>query len=221
MIAYIRLGIGILIVLLLVSNFFLIHKVDQLSGERSQLLEAAQDSGRIAHTYINLHGQEISKNKVLTQDLRNARELKNNEAFKMALETKGVKKNLRNLEKVSNTSLIGKLDLRLALKDTLIKGGTGTSLDIGWWNRGSQSFLKTFNYRDKYNNLLNGFIDQDTIQVEAQIPTNIEGVVYWQRKHKFLFIRYGVKQSFSELKSTNPWVKIKNQETIKIQKYGR
>jgi hypothetical protein len=219
MMAYIRLGIGILIVLLLASTFFLIRKVDQLSGERSQLLEAAQDSGHIARTYINLHGQEVSKNIVLTQDLRNAKELKNNEAFKMASETKGVKKNLRNLEEVSNTVLSTQFTLVLPLKDTLIS--KGVSLDTGWWIHGVQPFFKTFNYVDKYNNTLKGVIDQDTIQVEAQIPTDIEGVVYWQRKHKFLGIRYGAKQSFSELKSTNPWVKIKDQHTIKIQKNGK
>ncbi len=217
---YLRIAFGGFVVLLLLSTFFLAKEVSTLKGERTQLIEAAQDSGHIARVYINLHGQEVSKNKVLTQDLNNAKALKSNKEFEMARETKGVKKNLHNLEEVSNTSIISKIDLRLPLKDTLIKGGVGTSLDTGWWNRG-QSFFKTFSYTDSFKNSLKGVIENDTLKVEAEVPTELDGVVYWQRKHKFLFIRYGIKESFSELKSTNPWVKIKNQSKIKIQKYGR
>ena len=197
------------ILLLFVSgaaNYILVKQNNTLSEERHQLVKAADDSGRIARTYINLHGIAVSKNQVLELDLKNAKDLRNTPGLSFTKEITGVKKNLSNLDETLRLDGDAKLNLTL-------------TPNVVWNHLPPDTVTRVFPYKDKFNSL-NIKLKHDSLFVKGEISVPIKGVVYWQRKHYFIFkkLRYGRKEYFTEIYCDNPWVTIKDHELIKIQR---
>lgn len=208
-----RLAITIIVLLLLIGGAVTIttqrRMIMRLNTENEQLVKVATDSGRIARTHINLYGKAISKNNVLDLTLRNARAIQAQElAFIRQFE--GVKKNLKNLETAFRSQSEVLIKLKLKNKDTII---------VQTQNLASQDTINAihFSYGDNYN-IIQGIVLSDTTQLDGYIAVPIDGVNYWQRKHKFIFKnwRIGKKQYFSEITSPNPWVHITQHEFINI-----
>ncbi len=203
--AYIRVGILVLLILSIGANYLAVQKISTLSDEREQLVQAANDSGRIAHTYINLHGLEVSKNKVLVLDLKNARDLKNDPSLSFVKEFAGVRANLKNLESTLRAEIEAKITTQSVLgHDTTVNG----------------IHVRLAKISDKWNSFITT-LKGDTVKLEGKITAPIKGVMYWERKHKVWFVHFGRKIWTSELYSDNPMVKITEQEYIKIVKRGR
>jgi len=209
----IRLAITITVLLLLIGGGITIEVLRRenavLRQEKEQLVKAASDSGRIARTYINLYGQAVSKNNVLELTHRNARAIQAQElAFTRLFE--GVKKNLKNLETAFRSQSEVLIKLKLKNSDTLIVQPHADAP--------ADTITAThFSYGDNYN-IIQGLVLSDTTQLDGYIAVPIDGVNYWQRKHKFIFKnwRIGKKQYFSEMTSPNPWVHITQHEFINI-----
>ncbi len=208
-------GLGILILLFIggATTIFLQNKkINTLSAEREQLVQMASDSGRIAKTYINLHGREISRNNVQSLTLKNLRDLLANKEFADLDEFEALKKKNKNLDAIITIQADAIVKLKMKPRDTLvvISDSSGKKDSV---------LGKFFAYEDEYNQL-NGLILPDSTTINAQVEVPIKGVIYWQRNHHFIFKnwRFGKKEYFSEMFSPNKWVHIAGQELIKIQK---
>ena len=211
----IRLAITITVLLLLIGGGITIEmqrrKIAVLHQENEQLVKVASDSGRMARTYINLYGKSISKNNVLDLTLRNARAIQAQELV-FVKQFEGVKKNLKNLEAAFHSQSQVLINLKLKTRDTtIIKHHHGDTI------KSDSIDAKTLYYQDDYN-FVSGLVTSDSTQLYAEISVPIDGVTYWQRKHKFIFKnwRIGKKQYFSEMTSANPWVHITQHEFINI-----
>lgn len=197
-----------LIAAIIVMAFIITHlfgKVGKLSEEKAQLIEVADKNKRAAETYINLHGAEVSKNETLQLSLDNAQELNKRNELGNLKQFQGLRKNIKNLEAVVQIKNTIIQDLRLKNYDSVIVILADTIP------------VKKFSYSDEFNSI-KGIVKDDTSELVVNVKVPIEGVVYWERKKKFWFIRYGKKTYYSEFTSRNPWVTIENHETTIIKK---
>lgn len=212
-----RLAILVVVVLLLIGGGIAIIQqrriIMRLNIENEQLVKVASDSGRIARTYINLFGNAVSKNKVLDLTLRNARAIQAQELV-FVKQFEGVKKNMKNLDAAFRTQSKVLLQLKLKVRDTIHITAT-TAADA--FHAADTVDAKTLYYQDEYN-FVSGIVTSDSAQLYAEIQVPIDGVTYWQRKHKFIFKnwRIGKKEYFSELTSPNKWVHISQHEFINV-----
>lgn len=186
-------------------------KVQRLEYEKDQLVQVASDSGRVARTYINLFGKEVSRNKVLSLSALNAKDLRSTQELAWLNQFEGVNKKLNNLDAALRLQAQYNQTLKIKTRDTVIlsAGGPGDSTVRA----------RLFSYKDQYN-VITGVTSGDTTLLTAKIIMPIEGAVYWKRKHKFIFEkwRFGRKEYSSELTSKNPFVHITGHEFIKIVK---
>ncbi len=214
----IRLVILIVVLMLLIGGGITITMqrsiIMRLNIENEQLVKVASDSGRLARTYINLYGKAVSKNNVLDLTLRNARAIQAQELV-FVKQFEGVKKNMKNLEAAFRTQAAVLINLKLKTRDTTTNNNGPSPLGEG--GQRPDEAAKSIYYQDEYN-FLTGIVTADSAQIHAEIQVPIDGVSYWQRKHKFIFKnwRIGKKQYFSELTSPNKWVQIRQHEFINV-----
>lgn len=196
------------------------HKENvELRSERGQLIKVANDSGRIARTYINLFGQEVSKNHVLDLSLRNARDMRNSQELAFLKQFEGVNKKLNNVELALKIQAGVIINLKLK-NDSVPQFKWPAAIN-------SDSTARFFSYGDpsskdpalKYN-LINGVSVADSTFLEGESQAPLDGAMYWHRKHHFIFKKwqFGKKEWDSELTCANPWVKLTNHEFIRVLK---
>lgn len=220
--------IGTIILMIIALSAIVKVQHDQnvaLREEKGQLLKVANDSGRVARTYINLHGQQVSKNNVLELSLRNAQDLRNTSEFAHLAQFDNLNKKLKNLESATKIKAVAEIDKTVGVTDVNVdewlKENRKTLLSSDSMFTGTTG--KAFLYSDEFNNI-SGLIVHgtpiDSAIVTVKIIVPIAGVVYWQRPHKFIFKswRYGKKEYFSEFTSENKSVTITSHETIQIKK---
>jgi|GEM_PF-5034020 hypothetical protein len=180
-------------------------KIRQLHTERQQALAFANAEKSTTSFYINKLGRETTKSQILDLSLSNARQLQNNDRLKFIAQFDGINKRLNNLDEVSQAHLQIIKDWKLPLRDTVLLSVDSTLLPT-----------KVFAYKDSLNSI-RGTITGKVIQPRIEITVPLQGVMYWQR-NKILGLRIGRKKWFSDITSTNPFVKIKSQETIRINR---
>jgi predicted RND superfamily exporter protein len=183
------------------------NQIKNLKRDLVQVQTLADKSKHTATTYINLHGREVSKNRVLDLSLRNARELRKLEELNYINQFASIKKNLSNLQQVVLVQASAITSLRLKNTDTLIITKTDTIK------------ASKFRYADPYN-FLAGHTTKDSTYIDsARSDLSLEGaIILGKRTKKFLFFRVGPRATESHLTSPNPWVKITDQQFIKIEK---
>jgi hypothetical protein len=180
-------------------------KIEQLHKEREQALAFANVEKSNTTFYRNKLGRETAKTEILDLSLRNARELRNNDRLSFIQQFEGINKRLNNLDEVSQAHLQVIKDWKLPLRDTVLLNIDSTLLPS-----------KVFSYKDSLN-LIRGTIQGKEIHPHIEITVPLQGVMYWQRK-RILGLRIGRKKWFSEITSTNPFVKILSQETIRVSR---
>lgn len=183
----------------------------RLNTDNGQLIKMANDSGRVARTYINLYNEEVSHNKVLELSMRNVGALRNTPELAFVKKFAGVNKKMNNLEETIKVQADVIARLKLSNHDTLAQTQNFAS------PQPDSIAGKSFTYGDEYN-IINGLVLPDTTQLFVDIQVPIDGVVYWQKKHHFIFKnwRFGKKEYFSELSSPNKWVHISQHEFINV-----
>lgn len=194
-----RLGIIAVALILLLSglNVFLYKRGQEFKTQADENLSLANDRARQATEYRNKNGVLVSHNTVLTIQRDNARKLLSSEEFEWTTKFDGLKKNLKNL--TQTTKLEIRIDTVLHIrKDTVDRPGMAQIL-----------------LDDKYNYLA---IDSTGSKIELRVEAPVQGVMYWERPHKFLFIRWGKKQYSSEFTCLNPLVHISNHEIIQVRR---
>lgn len=182
--------------------------IQQLKTERNQLLQFAQRDSSSLVDITNELGHQTQRAELTELSLRNAQELLNTQRLSFIKEFSAVKASLRNLETAVQVQATATADLKLSTKDTtiVIAGDTVKT--------------RKFGYLDDYNKV-SGYLSGDTtVMIAARIQVPIQGVVYWQRR-KWLFLRVGRKEYYSQFTSPNSWVKIQNSEVIKVLKKGQ
>lgn len=202
---------GIVLVLLFTGFEVIRFQEKQLKKLRNDVEAAttlADKNATAAKTYINLHGREVSKNKVLSLTLTNTRKLRQIEELQFINQFNGVKKNLGNLQQVVKVQASVIQSLKLTNTDTIIIRTPGDTV------RASK-----FGYLDAYN-FIKGHTAGDTTYIDTlRFNVPIEGgVIAGRRTKKFLFFRVGPRQLESHITSPNPWVKIQDHLIIKVEK---
>jgi hypothetical protein len=180
-------------------------KIAQLHTERAQALAFANVAKSKTTFYKNRLGRETAKTQILDLSLRNARELQNNDRLNFVKQFEGINKRLNNLDEVSQAHLQFFKDWKLPLRDTVLLNIDSTLLPS-----------KVFSYKDSLN-VIRGTIQGKEIYPHIEINVPLQGAMYWQR-NRILGLRIGRKKWFSEITSTNPFVKILSQETIRISR---
>ncbi len=205
----------VILVLIIVVLFFSgltyiqFRQIQDLKTRNEELIMVSNDSARQAETYRNKYNEMVSKNEVLTIDLRDARKL---EEFKKG--TKGFN-GVRN--KIKNVTQVTKIEANIETKIPFTSGAL--TINSGAFGDSVQHAIDTDTTSiklldDGYN--LIAIEPSGGLEVSISVP--ITGVVLWERSHKFWFIRFGKKKYFSEFKSDNPLVEITNSEVIQVRK---
>jgi hypothetical protein len=180
-------------------------KIARLHTERDQALAFANTEKSKTVFYINRLGRETAKTELLDLSLHNAKELVNSDRMKFLKQFEGVNKRLNNLDEVSQAQLLVNKDWKLPLRDSVVHAPDRKVIAV-----------KTFAYKDSLTTIT-GTISSNEVQPHIEIIVPLQGTIYWQRK-KILGLRIGRKKWFSEITSSNPIVKIKSQEIIRISK---
>lgn len=180
-------------------------KIARLHTEREQALAFANTEKSKTVFYINRLGRETAKTELLNLSLHNAKELVTSERMNFIKQFEGINKSLNNLDEISQAQLLVTKDWKLPLRDSMIHTADSTVIAV-----------KTFAYKDSLTTIT-GTISGNEVQPHIEIIVPLHGVIYWQRK-KILGLRIGRKKWFSEITSSNPIVKIKSQEIIRISK---
>ena len=187
-------------------------RIDTLATERAQALLYAKTQKANATTYQNKYNRETVKTSVLDLSLYNAKELIDTERMGFISQFNGINKRLNNLVQATNTTALFVRSWKLPLRDTVLHsspfGGRGVDSTI--------VKAQAFAYMDSLNTI-RGIIYGNEIFPIVEIKVPIQRVDYWERK-KILGLRIGRKQWYSDVTSTNPFVKIIADDVIRIKK---
>jgi len=181
------------------------RKVETLSEERSQAIEFANTQTKAVSIYKTKWNNEAAQVQVLQLSLNNAKELVSNERIAFVRQFSGINKRLNNLEQISTTTATIIKEWQLPLRDTTLVNIDSTILHG-----------KTFSYSDSLNRIY-GIVQGNQIIPKIEITVPLQGAVHWERK-RVLGLRVGRKQWFSDITSTNPLVKIRQHELIKVSR---
>lgn len=180
-------------------------KIARLHTERDQAIAFATTEKSRTTFYINRLGRETAKTQLLQLSLHNAKELVSSPRLNFIKQFEGVNPRMNNLDEVSQAQVLVSKKFDLPLRDFTVHSPDSTRTPV-----------KTFAYKDSLNSI-SGTIWGERIHPIIEITVPLQGVIYWQRK-KILGLRIGRKRWFSEITSTNPLVKIKSQEVIRVGK---
>jgi hypothetical protein len=193
--------------------------IDQQALQVEDLTKVANDSGRLAKTYRNLFGNEVSKNNLLRMDVKTVQDLRKTSELKWLEKFEGLKKNASNLESASRIDAVAEFDLTGWVDSTLFLRDPTVSITEGATNVTKYDvYIPVFSYSDKYNSITGSIKGTlDSVKIKGIIVAPIKGAVYWQRR-KVLWMRIGKKNYFSEFLCENDWVHITNHEEIQVRK---
>lgn len=185
-------------------------RIDVLKQEKGDLIQMASDSGRLAKTYINKYGNEVSKNKILYISSRDLATLRNSHEASWLKQLDDANKKLGNIEQTIRVEMEAKFRVGGRARDTVLiyKPPNKT--------KGDTIRAKVYSYLDAYNSIT--VMVSDTVQVSGILNVPLDGAVLWQRPRKFLWFRVGKKLYYSEFVTPNKFVKIKQQEILQVRK---
>lgn len=204
-------GLSTKIILVLVLLLFILTgvltemagRIQKLSEERKQALTFANTQTKAVTWYKTKWNNEAAQAEVLQLSLDNAQDLISNERLSFVRQFNGIKKRLNNLEQVTTTTAIIVKEWQLPLRDTFLVSVDSTLLPG-----------KVFSYADSLNRI-SGIVQGNQIIPKIEITVPLQGAVHWER-NRILGLRIGRKKWYSDITSTNPLVKIKQHELIKV-----
>jgi len=169
--------------------------------ELSQAIQVANDKSSKLELFVNAYNNEAARSKALTLSLNNVEDLRNSERLKFLAQFAGLKKNLRNLETAGSFEW-------LILEDSIPAEAFVIPCP--------EDSIKGVRFKlfDEFNTI--DIVAADTPRIEIRVPFYTS--VYWQRKNKFLGIRYGKKEYNVESYSPNKLIKITKQDLVRVEK---
>src|SRR5690554_3066904 len=198
--------IGSIIAAVMIVILFL--KVENLIIERDQAIQyslAKDDSIQYLQTKL---GQAAAKSKVQDLTINNLRRLQEDKELAWIRQIEGVNRRLNNVEQISSTTAQAVGSFKMGLRDSIIYADE----DVSKVNPISVSF---FSFEDNWANIKGYFADSAYIS-DLRIDLKLQSVVYWERKHRFLGIRFGKKQWFQQTTTDNPYVTILDDQLIRV-----
>jgi len=129
--------------------------------------------------------------KTLRQQLREGDSTLN----KILAENKQIKKGFRNLNQYSQIATKTETKFSVALRDTIFKHDT------------IHHYARTFYWYNKYYEV-SGIVTKDSISPIITSYDSLSVIGWWERDKNFLFIKYGKKKNYIDVKSNNPDTKI-------------
>ncbi len=159
---------------------------ERLEGNQSVLLSDI-------NTYKAKNGELITRTEALIQT---ESELKryNNE---LLAEVKNLRVRVKDLQSHISITTETTLEKTVVLRDTLLL-----------------PYVKSFEYNDDYTTI-RGALTKDSVKLSYHSTDSIQ-VFQHIEKYKFLFIRWGVKNEWWDIKNSNPHTTIKGFEVTKI-----
>lgn len=159
---------------------------ERLEGNQSVLLSDV-------NTYKAKNGELITRTESLIQT---ESELKryNNE---LLAEVKNLRVRVKDLQSHVSITTETTLEKTVVLRDTLLL-----------------PYVKSFEYNDDYTTI-RGALTKDSVKLSSHSTDSIQ-VFQHIEKHSFLFIRWGVKNEWWDIKNSNPHTTIKGFQVTKI-----
>jgi hypothetical protein len=199
-------GTSALILIMGAIIFFGYRQNHRLRLERDQAISfdlARQDTVKQIRQE---NGKLVSQVEVQDLTIRNTRQLQSDERLTWITQFESVNKRLNNVEQASRFTAKVVANFKIPLRDTTIVMADSTVQHI-----------RTFDNHDEWVRV-SGVIMPDTIEVIPYVKIQIKAVLLWERKHKFLGIRFGKKEYFAEGMTDNPYATITGMEVTKIGK---
>lgn len=199
--------LAVIVMILGISMSFMVKRISILKEERDQSLDYIKSKDDSITYYVNAYGRQTARLKTSELTNRNMKELMETRELEWVKQFKSVKKNAKNLESASQVSAVatGLFSIPLTVRDSNI-----VTID-------TVHFCPTRHF-DNHNEWfrIQGKVTADSIVVTPMVPITLESVVVWERKRKFLGIRFGKKVYFSEISSPNPYVNITDVKVIRV-----
>lgn len=197
------------LVILSISIYFLFSKWRTALTERNQVITYHNNTqAELKHYKNRVNGLEIevAKKGASALDISSLQALSKSKDLEWLKQFEGLKSNLKNLESAVN------LNAEYVAKFSTIGKDTTTLVN------GIETPAFSFENKTKYM-LETGIVIPSLKQVNSnlRIEVPIQSVVYWQRK-KFLLLRIGKKEYFTEITSPNEDVHITQMDQVLVKK---
>lgn len=115
-------------------------------------------------------------------------------------EVKNLRIRIKDLQSATSVIIDSDLDTTIPVRDTMYLPDLSA---------------KAFDYKDNYTTI-NGLISKDSVKIRYH-STDSLFIFHHTEKHRFLFIRWGVKNQWWTIKNSNPNNSIKGFEVIEIK----
>lgn len=180
--------------------------LDNATTDRDQAIDLVKHKDDTVSYYQNKLDRETARSSVIELSARNASRLRDTRELEWLRQFEGVNKRLNNVEQASKVTARVVGNFKIPLGDTTIFNFDNTMVKA-----------RKFDNKDKW--LRNwGIVLPDTVVSHVTMDVPIESAIFWQRKHKFLGMRFGKKLWTSEAASPNPYAHITENKIIRIGK---
>lgn len=196
--------IGVLFLGLVATLAVVVRRLEIMKVERDQLVQYSLEKSDSIEYLKTKNGQIIARSTVQDLTIRNLRKLSDNLPWIKQFE--GVNRRLNNVEQATKLTAQVVGNFQFPLRDTTI-----INLDS------IVTKAKVFNNKDKWFPI-KGVVFSDSITTTSKIPVPLQSILLWERKHKFLGIKFGRKKWTNQTTSENPYVKITEHQIIRIGK---
>lgn len=180
---YIYIGIVILIIGLIAALNITLSSLKTAKNEvkRHEQNERVLQGGLIQVTAKN--GDLVLRTEALNQT---ANEFKKYNAD-LAKEIKNLRIRVKDLQSATSVVVDSNLDTTVPIRDTLFLSNVSA---------------KTFNYSDAFTSI-KGVITADSVSIKYHSMDSLF-IFHHIQKHKFLFVRWGIKAQWWDIKNSNP-----------------
>lgn len=208
--------LAVIVMILGTSLSFMVKRISILKEERDQSLDYIKSKDDSITYYVNAYGRQTARLKTSELTNRNMKELMETRELEWVKQFRSVKKNAKNLESASQVGAVatGTFSMPLELNEFYLfdKDGNLVKKPID-----TVAVCPTRHF-DNHNEWfrIQGKVTADSIVVTPMVPIKLESVVTWERKRKFLGIRFGKKEYYSEISSPNPYVEITEVKVIRV-----
>lgn len=180
--------------------------INRIKDEKKQLSDFIKSKDDSIQTYTNDLSEKVLRIRAQELTIRNLKALHESSDLKWLEQFEGLKKNYRNLED------------GIRLEFNILKRQVSNNRDTTIINlKGDTTRAYVSNYYDEYNSI-KCLATKDTTLHQINIKVPADAVIYWRRKHKLLFIRYGQKEYTGEATSKNPWARITGLNVIRVER---
>jgi hypothetical protein len=191
-------GLGAFVLILMYITTLLWLKANRIQQEKEQVI-AFHNSDSIGHSKTKDGGETVTT-PIVPLTPQDIKKLMEDERLEFIKQFTAVNKKLNNLESVSTTTAKIVTGFKLNKIDTFIPLKSDTALEM-------------YEYQDEFNYIK---LVKDSLTLNINVP--IHRVDYWQRRRKFLGIRFGQKVWTSEVYSPNTKVVVTEHSVVRAKK---